>query len=380
VQIYLVGGAVRDRLLNLEVEERDWVVVGATIEEMVATGYRQLDAVFPVFAHPKSDEQYALARRERKTAPGHKGFSVHTSADVTLAEDLERRDLTINAMAQDADGTIVDPFSGRADLTAGILRHVSPAFAEDPLRVLRVARFRARLAHLGFTVTAETREIMQSMANAGELESLSRERFWKECDRALREPSPDAFFQELLDCQALERLVPDLARALGASDGRDADDRPLVALVRAAALSPEPLIRYATLCAAASLQIAGENSTDRLLDALCAPASYRELTDTTIAGFAVFQSAAQADAHELLAGLEKLDAFRKPDRFQRFLVACQAIAGAAEPVLQSRLAKAYEAASAVHAADIADVSVGEGKKVGEALRMLRRKAIAQMPD
>ena len=380
MQIYLVGGAIRDRLLNIAVEERDWVVVGATIPEMVALGYRQLDAVFPVFAHPETGEEYALARREQKTAPGHKGFSVHTGTDVTLSEDLERRDLTINAMAQDADGTIVDPFNGRADLAAGILRHVSPAFAEDPLRVLRAARFLAHLAHLGFTVTAQTREIMQRMATAGELESLSRERFWKECERALREPSPVAFFHELLACHALEHLFPELACALGPADESVRQDSPLAALSRATALSPEPGIRYAALCAAASLRADGEEAAANLQNALCAPAGYRELTGTVVNGFPIFQSAGSAGAEDLLAGLEKLDAFRKPDRFHDFLVACQAIAGTAAPVPESRLTKAYQAASAVHAADIADSSIEEGKKVGEALRMLRRKAIAQMPD
>lgn len=205
---YLVGGAVRDQLLGLNVTERDWVVVGATPEQMIDAGYRPVGQDFPVFIEPGTGEEYALARTERKSGRGYGGFVFHTSPDVTLEQDLVRRDLTINAMALDADGTLIDPFNGRRDLDGRLLRHVSPAFVEDPLRVLRVARFAARYANLGFRVAAETVELMRALAESGELEALTPERSWKEISRALLEPRPDVFIEVLHHCGALSRLMP----------------------------------------------------------------------------------------------------------------------------------------------------------------------------
>src|SRR3990167_6080610 len=210
MKIYLVGGAVRDQLLGLPVKEQDWVVVGATIEEMLTAGYRQVGKEFPVFLHPKTGEEYALARMERKINPGYKGFTFDTSKDVTLEEDLSRRDLTINAMAETPEGELVDPFHGKKDLEQKILRHVSPAFAEDPVRILRVGRFLARYAHLGFHIAPETITLMRHMVKVGEVNALVAERVWKELERALGEKNPEKFFEALANCEALAILFPDL--------------------------------------------------------------------------------------------------------------------------------------------------------------------------
>ena len=212
---YLVGGAVRDQLLGLPVTDRDWVVVGATPEQLQQEGFRPVGQDFPVFLHPTSGDEYALARTERKSGVGYGGFVFHTSPDVTLEDDLIRRDLTINAMAQGADGEIIDPYGGQRDLQAKVLRHVSPAFAEDPLRVLRVARFAARYASLGFRVADETLALMRQLSESGELQNLTAERSWMEISRALMEPSPDVFIQVLRDCGALAELLPEVDALFG---------------------------------------------------------------------------------------------------------------------------------------------------------------------
>src|SRR4051812_16207697 len=208
MKVYTVGGAVRDELLGLPVEDRDYVVVGATPEDMIALGYRPVGKDFPVFLHPETHEEYALARTERKTAPGYHGFQFHAAPDVTLEEDLERRDLTLNAIERDENGDLIDPFNGVDDLTAGILRHVSPAFAEDPVRILRVARFAARF---GFEIAAETAELMREMVTSGEVDALVPERVWQELSRGLMEERPSRLFEVLRECGALERIAPELA-------------------------------------------------------------------------------------------------------------------------------------------------------------------------
>ena len=210
MQIFKVGGAVRDQLLGRPVVDIDWVVVGATPEQMRAQGYRPVGDDFPVFLHPQTGEEYALARTERKSGHGYGGFTFHTSPDVSLEEDLLRRDLTVNAMAQADNGTVFDPYGGQADLAARVLRHVSPAFAEDPLRVLRVARFAARYAYLGFTVAPETLALMRSLAESGELAHLTAERIWQEFARALMEDNPEVFIQVLRACGALKALLPEV--------------------------------------------------------------------------------------------------------------------------------------------------------------------------
>jgi tRNA nucleotidyltransferase (CCA-adding enzyme) len=221
VKRFLVGGAVRDRLLGMPVKERDWVVVGATPEQMIAAGYRAVGKDFPVFLQPQTNEEHALARTERKTAPGYHGFVFHTDPAVTLEEDLVRRDLTVNAIAEDEDGQLIDPYGGRADLQARLLRHVSPAFAEDPVRILRVARFASRFAPLGFRVADETLALMRSMVAAGEADHLVAERVWKEAERALMQDRPAVFFETLQACGALARIMPEIAAQAGVPQRAD---------------------------------------------------------------------------------------------------------------------------------------------------------------
>src|SRR5271155_1361932 len=210
MQVYLVGGAVRDALLGLPVKERDWVVVGGTREELLKMNYREVGRDFPVFLHPESHEEHALARLERKVAPGYGGFTVEFGPEVTLEEDLARRDLTINAIAQSSDGTLLDPHGGQRDLEARVLRHVSPAFVEDPVRVLRIARFAARFAPLGFTVAPETMALMRAMVERGEVDALVAERVWLETEKALRESAASVFFQVLRECGALKVVYPEI--------------------------------------------------------------------------------------------------------------------------------------------------------------------------
>src|SRR5690606_21416262 len=253
MQVYLVGGAVRDQLLGREARERDWVVVGGTAEELAAAGYRPVGRDFPVFLHPETQEEYALARRERKSGPGYRGFVTEFSPDITLEEDLLRRDLTINAIARDADGNYIDPYGGRADIEARVLRHVSPAFAEDPVRILRLARFAARFAPLGFTVHESTLALARSMVEAGEADALVAERVWQETVRALGEPRPDVFFQVLRDCGALAVVFPEVDRLFGVPQPPqwhpevDTGVHVLLSLRRAAELDAPVTVRFAVL-------------------------------------------------------------------------------------------------------------------------------------
>ena len=256
---YLVGGAVRDALLGLPVKDRDWVVVGATPQQMLDAGYQQVGRDFPVFLHPQSREEYALARTERKSGAGYTGFTCYAAPDVTLEADLLRRDLTVNALAQDADGAIIDPYGGQNDLRQRLLRHVSPAFSEDPLRVLRVARFAARYAHLGFRIAEETQALMAAMVEAGELAHLTPERVWKETESALTTRNPQVFFQTLRDCQALKVLFPEIDALYGVPAPAkwhpeiDTGLHTLMTVTMAAMLSPDVDVRLATLCSSTAL-------------------------------------------------------------------------------------------------------------------------------
>lgn len=253
MKIYLVGGAVRDGLLGLPVKDRDWVVTGATPAQMLNAGYRQVGRDFPVFLHPDSGEEYALARTERKSGSGYTGFTCYAAPDVTLSDDLKRRDLTINAIAQDASGDLIDPYHGQQDLQNRVLRHISPAFSEDPLRVLRVARFAARYAHLGFAIAPETEALMVQMAESGELDDLTPERVWKETENALAGANPEVFFQVLRDCGALRVLFPEIDSLFGVPAPAkwhpeiDTGVHTLMTLAMAARLSPAVDIRFAAL-------------------------------------------------------------------------------------------------------------------------------------
>lgn len=253
MKTYLVGGAVRDRLLDYPVKERDWLVIGETPESMLAKGFRAVGKDFPVFLHPQTNEEYALARTERKTAPGYKGFVVYAAPDVTIEQDLQRRDLTINAIAQTEDGSLIDPFNGQQDLANRILRHVSPAFSEDPVRILRVARFAARYAHLGFTVAESTRQLMQDMVEKGEADHLVAERVWAELYKALNDATPAAFFQVLRDCGALKVIFPEIDNLFGVPQPAqhhpeiDTGVHALMVLEQASRISTNPEIRLAAL-------------------------------------------------------------------------------------------------------------------------------------
>jgi tRNA nucleotidyltransferase (CCA-adding enzyme) len=314
MQVYLVGGAVRDELLGLPVKERDWVVVGATPDQMLALGYTPVGRDFPVFLHPKTKEEYALARLERKSGPGYRGFTTDTSASVTLEQDLLRRDLTINAIARDGDGSLIDPHDGRGDLERRLLRHVSEAFVEDPVRVLRVARFAARFAALGFKVAEPTRALMREMASNGEVSALVPERVWRELERALSEANPERFFIELEEARALAVILPELA-ALWRSAAAEASR----ILQTAVHLNGDAAVRFAAL-----LGGLGTEPIERLCARLRVPVHYRELALLSSRLAARIGDAMNLDAAGLLDVLESADAMRRPERFRALLIAAQA--------------------------------------------------------
>jgi tRNA nucleotidyltransferase (CCA-adding enzyme) len=343
MEVYLVGGAVRDRLLGLPVRERDWVVVGARSGELERQGYLPVGKEFPVFLHPETREEYALARLERKVAPGYKGFTTEFSPDVTLEEDLKRRDLTINAMAEDADGEIVDPFDGQRDLEARVLRHVSDAFVEDPVRILRVARFAARFAPLGFTVADETRELMKRIVAAGEVDALVPERVWKETLRALSEPRPDVYFETLRDCGALAVIFPEVAALFGVPQPEkwhpeiDTGVHVMMALRLAAKKELPVSVRFAVLAhdlgkartppekwpAHHGHEQLGVEPIESLCARLKVPTQLRDLALIVSRHHTHVHRALDLKPGTLLSLFEDTDAFRRPERFAEFLSACE---------------------------------------------------------
>ncbi len=343
MQIYKVGGAVRDRLLGIPFSDTDWVVVGASADEMLAQGYRPVGADFPVFLHPKTGEEYALARTERKSGRGYGGFTFYASPDVTLEDDLIRRDLTINAMAEDNDGKVIDPYHGQEDLEARLLRHVSPAFAEDPLRVLRVARFAARYAPLGFSVAPETLALMRELSESGELEALTAERSWKEISRALMESRPDVFIQVLRDCGALAVLMPEVDALFGVPQPPqhhpevDTGEH-VLAVLRECAQYDQPLsVRWACL-----VHDVGKGETRKedwpkhhahehlglpLIDALNArfkvPRDCQELARLVGEYHTHCHRALELRPTTVLELLQSFDVYRRPQRFEEFLAASE---------------------------------------------------------
>lgn len=363
MKIYLVGGAVRDKLLGLPVKERDWVVVGASVEDMLQLGYRQVGKEFPVFLHPKTGEEYALARMERKFKPGYQGFTFDTSPHVTLEDDLKRRDLTINAIAETTDGELIDPYHGQQDLHHKILRHVSPAFVEDPVRILRVGRFYARFAHLGFTIAPETTELMREMVASGEVDALVAERVWKELERALGEPQPDKFFDVLAQCGALAILFPHLS----------IDSAGMLALISATELSEKPIIRFAALLYAlpeAKKEIA------TLCNRYRAPNAYRELASLICLHYQKALDALSSSADELTQLFSALDIYRRESRFHDFLMVCQAIALSSKRDFDPDWLK--ECAQAAKAVDVqALIAAGlSGNELAAKLKEKRREKIA----
>lgn len=338
-QTYQVGGSVRDALLGLPVQDHDWVVVGSTPEEMIAQGYKSVGKDFPVFLHPKTHEEYALARTERKTAPGYKGFLVHAAPDVTLEQDLSRRDFTINAMAMDAEGLLIDPYGGAGDIKAGILRHVSPAFSEDPVRILRAARFAARF---GFNVAPETNELMHSMVQNGEVDALVPERVWQELSRALLEKQPSRFFTTLRECSALQKIFPEIEALFGVPQPEkyhpeiDCGIHTMLVLDDAAQQGYGLEVRFAALTHDLGKgntpkdilprHIGHEQRSVKLLEKLCervrVPADCRDLALLVARYHGDIHRAKELRADTIVRLLHHCDAWRRPERFEQILQAC----------------------------------------------------------
>lgn len=360
MKIYLVGGAVRDQLLGLPVTERDYVVVGATPEEMVAQGFKPVGKEFPVFLHPKTKEEYALARTERKVAKGYKGFEFYASPEVTLEEDLKRRDLTINAIAELPDGKIVDPYHGQQDLKNKLLHHVSPAFAEDPVRILRVARFSARFAD--FQVHPETMQLMRDMVQAGEVDALVSERVWQELEKALGEKHPEKFFQVLKNCGALEILFPEINTLTTA----------MSALQNAATLNTANEVRFAAM-----LYHASEQQVQALANRFRVPNEYRDLALLTTRHQKKYELLNDTSSAEFVLDLlEKLDILRRPERFEKFLKVGE-INYKNYQTANRVLQKAYEAIANISIQDLLDRGL-IGKDIAIELRKLRIAAIEKI--
>jgi len=403
----MVGGAVRDALLGLPVQDRDWVVVGATPDELVKQGYMPVGKDFPVFLHPQSKEEYALARTERKTALGYHGFEVHASPDVTLEEDLARRDLTINAIAQAADGTRIDPYNGQADIQARVLRHVSDAFREDPVRILRLARFAARFAD--FSVAPETMQLMREMVEHGEVDALVAERVWQELARGLMENTPSRMFEVLRECGALQKLLPEVARLWGVPQRAeyhpevDTGVHLMMVLDMSAQLKAGLAVRFACLCHDLGKgttppeewpkHIAHEIRSAKLLKGVCerlrVPVECRELADVVAREHGNVHRSEELNAAAVVRLLERCDAFRKPQRFAEILLACECDArgrlGMQDKAYtqRRRLLTCLEAAQSVATNLVAEEAQAKGlsgPKVGEMIQSARVRAVQKSLD
>ncbi len=403
MQIYLVGGAVRDTLLNYPVHEKDWVVVGETPESMLKAGFRLVGKDFPVFLHPKTKDEYALARTERKSAPGYKGFIVHASPDISLEQDLIRRDLTINAMAMDPEGQLIDPYGGQQDLENRIFRHISPAFAEDPVRILRVARFAARYQHLGFRLAAETLALMQAMVSDGEIDHLVPERVWAELFKALKEKSPSAFFYTLKDCHALPKTFPELDKLFGVPQPPqhhpeiDTGIHSLMCLEQAALLSSSPEVRFAAL-----VHDLGKGITPKellpshhghekkglpLLKKLCkrlrVPNNFRALAMQVMEYHTHSHKVFELRPDTLTDVLSTLGAFKDNPKLSWFLLACEADARGRTGFEQRAYPQAQlfslaaKAAAGVDCSSALDGSL-TGSDIGAAIRRLRINAVTEV--
>ncbi|HEX5959781.1 MAG TPA: multifunctional CCA addition/repair protein [Rhodanobacteraceae bacterium] len=404
-RVYLVGGAVRDELLGHAHGDRDFVVVGATPEAMLAQGFKPVGKDFPVFLHPDSGEEYALARTERKTGPGYHGFSFHAAPDVTLEDDLARRDLTINAMARDETGALVDPYGGERDLRERVLRHVSPAFAEDPVRILRVARLLARFAPLGFRIADATMALMRTMVADGEAAQLVPERVWAETRKALTEPAPSAFLRTLYECGALTVLFPEVDALYGVP--QSAEHHPEIdcgihlelVLDQCARLAPgddlagfcaftHDLGKALTPEAELPRHIAHEHRGLAPVRALCerlkVPVEHAQLAELTCRYHLDAHRALELKPATVLAMLEAFDAFRRPQRLEPFLIACTAdklgrLQHAEDAYPQADfLRAARDAATAIAAGPFVERGL-QGPAVGEAMRKARIAAIAELP-
>ncbi len=401
MKIYLVGGAVRDEQLGIPHTERDWCVVGATPDELVALGYRRVGKDFPVFLHPETGEEYALARTERKTSPGYHGFDFDCSQSATIEDDLMRRDLTINAIAKDTDGNVVDPYGGMADIERRVLRHVSEAFSEDPVRILRVAKFAARYRSLGFEIAPETMQLMRQMVDDGEVDALVPERVWKETESALGGQSIRTYFEVLRECGALRVLFPEVDALFGVPQPErwhpeiDTGLHVMMVLEQAEAISTDVGVRFAALThdlgkgntpksklpSHPGHEIRGCELIRRLVERMPVPNEYRDLALLVAEFHTHCHRALELRAGTILKVLERTDAFRRPGRFERFLQTCEADARGRTGLENRRypqadyLRRAFAVASAVDAGTIA--SHHEGRGIPKAIRRARKQAISE---
>jgi len=380
MEAYLVGGAVRDRLLGLPVSERDWVVVGASPQDMLAQGFKQVGKDFPVFLHPETKDEYALARTERKTAPGYKGFDFDTSVDVTLEEDLRRRDLTINAMAETPDGTLIDPYHGRNDLDAGLLRHVSPAFAEDPVRILRTARFAAQFGKWGFKVAHSTNKLMRKMVAEGEVDHLVPERVWAELAKALSTDTPARFFSVLHGCGALAVLFPEIDREYpqaGQAHGDNTSNAALDALQASVAPSADPRVRFAVLVRALGKQLGTEQRIQQA-ETLCrrfrVPNDYSQLA---LSAIRLEQKVTSSEAGDVLDFMESSGTFKQNGRW-RLLLSAYCAAGLIDQQRADTLIDLGEQLASVNAANFQHLNLS-GPSLGEAIRNKRLEMLRAAP-
>lgn len=403
LQIFLVGGAVRDELLGLPVKERDWVVIGSSEQEMLSLGFHKVGKDFPVFIHPTSKEEYALARTERKTSKGYYGFKCDFSPNITLKEDLMRRDLTINAIAKDLNGNIIDPFGGQQDLQNRILRHVSLAFAEDPVRVLRVARFAAKLANFNFIVATETIALMKNIVANQELDYLTKERVWKEIEKTLNTNAPSLFFLILKQCNALATIFPDLNKLWGIPEHakwhpeKDAGLHTMLALKQAVKLTTDPKIRFAVLCHDLGKGLTKpeilpshyghEQRGVELINNWCikykVPSDYKDLAIKVTAWHLHCHNAFKLNPKTILKLFLSLDAFRKPNNLHSFLIACTAdskgrLGMENNDYPQAKfLIKIFEEIKKITAAQFV-LTNASGKKLGELIRSHQIKLIAKL--
>ncbi|HHF7372739.1 multifunctional CCA addition/repair protein [Legionella bozemanae] len=396
MKVYLVGGAVRDQLLNLPVKERDWVVVGSSSDELLAKGFRKVGRDFPVFLHPKTSEEYALARTERKSASGYYGFSCDFDKTVTLEEDLVRRDLTINAIAQDEEGQLIDPFNGKKDIEAKLLRHVSPAFVEDPVRVLRVARFAARFHHLGFKLADETRALMYTMVQRGELAHLVPERVWQEWQKSLGEKNPEQFIATLRSCDALRVILPELDALFGIPNPYryhhevDTGIHTLLVLHAAVTLTADPVIRFAALVHDLGKALSPANNWPShhgheergvpIIEALCSrlriPNDYRTLA-TMVSRFHLnIHRLSELQASTIVRLLEQCDAFRRPQLFYNMLIACESDAKGCGRDIEYRQSKLWSYLLTECAKVNSQAIIAEGYKDDAIKQALHQRRVA----
>ena len=402
MKTYLVGGAVRDQLLGLAVKEHDWVVVGSTVDDMLNENYQQVGKDFPVFLHPQSKEEYALARTERKQGTGHTGFAVHASPDVTLEQDLQRRDLTINAIAQDESGRLIDPCNGLTDINQRTLRHISDAFIEDPLRVLRVARFHAKLAHLGFRIAEPTMALMKEISRSGELNTLSPERVWREIHKGLSEASPQIFIQTLYQSNAMEYLLPELNNCFHNHDNMldvssSIGQRTLKALEYAAQHHFNTEIRWAITLHAIDHSNRPKNLVAKVIsqkpkqgdviaavgERLRVPKDYSDLARLA-AYYIDFAIQAKASKPNVVVTLLDLcDAWRKPERFNWFLQSCEALISTSPQQSHQNLGSiaflrtAYSLCAKVSGKEFLDAGIS-GAAVGESIHSARKVCVAEL--